>query len=158
MRAGSSGRYTRGMARVIDDDAGLKALLARTKRIAVLGIKPETRGGEAAFYVPEYLAEQGFDVVPVPVYYPEVTRILGRPVVRSLDAVPKPIDLVNVFRRSADVAGHLDELLRAAPRAVWMQSGIRNDAVAKALVDAGIDVVMNRCLLVEHQRLVRGED
>ena len=141
--------------RELRDDASLRALLAATRRIAVLGIKTPAQHDQPAFYVPTYLADAGFDIVPVPVYYPEVSEILGQPVVRSLTAIEGPVDLVNVFRRPADVAAHLDDLLALRPRAVWLQSGIRNDEVAQSLLAAGIDVVQDRCLMVEHRRLLR---
>jgi predicted CoA-binding protein len=134
---------------VIDDTEAITALLEGTKRIAVLGIKPESRSDRPAFYVPKYLVEMGFDVVPVPVYYPEVTAILGRPVYRTVAAVPPPIDMVNVFRRSEDLMPHLEDLLAARPRSVWLQQGIRDDAFAQRLAEAGITVVQDRCLMVE---------
>jgi predicted CoA-binding protein len=124
------------------------ALIARTRRIAVIGIKPESAGGPA-WGVPAFLAGRGFAIVPVPVYYPELTTLLGEPVHRSLATVPGPIDLVQLFRRPVDVPRHLDELLAARPRAVWMQLGIREDRVAEALARAGIDVVQDHCLKVE---------
>ena len=138
--------------RLIDDDEGIAALLAQTRRIAVLGIKTEAQADQPAFYVPQTLA-MSFEIVPVPVYYPEVTRILGQPVYRRLADVPGPIDLVDVFRRSADVPQHLDDFLAAQPKAVWLQQGIRHDAVAEQLARAGIRVVQDRCLMVEHRRL-----
>ena len=131
----------------------IAALLRETKRVAVLGIKTEAQAGQPAFYVPEYLHTAGLDVVPVPVYYPEVTEILGKPVHRRLADVPGEIDMVNVFRRSQDVPQHLDDILAAKPKSVWMQSGIRNDAVARRLAEEGIRVVQDRCLMVEHRRL-----
>lgn len=140
---------------LIEDQAGIDALLADVKRIAVLGIKTEARADQPAFYVPRYLAEAGLDVVPVPVYYPDVQEILDRPVFRRVADVPGPIDLVNVFRKSSDVPGHLEDLLAARPGAVWMQSGIRNAEVAEALARAGIRVVQDRCLMVEHRRFSR---
>lgn len=140
---------------IIDDDAGIRELLAGTKRVAVLGIKTEAQAYQPAFYVPQYLVAAGLDVVPVPVYYPEATEILGAKVYRKLADVPGEIDLVDVFRRSEDVAGHLEDLLDARPRAVWLQSGIRNDQVAEALARAGIRVVQDRCLMVEHRRHAR---
>ncbi len=146
---------TNGPGHELRDDASLRALLAATRRIAVLGIKTQTQHDQPAFYVPAYLADAGFDIVPVPVYYPEVSEILGQAVVRSLTAIEGPVDLVNVFRRPADVAAHLDDLLALRPRAVWLQSGIRNDEVARSLLAAGIDVVQDRCLMVEHRRLLR---
>jgi hypothetical protein len=136
--------------------AEIDGLLARTKRIAVLGIKTEAQRDQPSFSVPEYLAGAGFDVVPVPVYYPEVTTILGRPVYRRLVDVPGDIDLVDVFRRANDLPGHVDDVLAKHPRAVWLQLGIRNDAVADRLVSEGIDVVQDRCILVEHRRWLAG--
>jgi predicted CoA-binding protein len=141
---------------LIDDQNGLRNLLAETKTIAVLGIKTEAQSGQPAFYVPQYLQRAGFQIVPVPVYYPEVTHILGQPVYRKLKEIPFPIDLVDVFRRSQDVEPHLDDLLAANPKAVWMQSGIQNDAVAEKLAKAGIKVVQDRCLMVDH-RIVNRE-
>jgi uncharacterized protein len=136
---------------LLTEPADYAELLRGLKRVAVLGIKTEAQSGEPAFYVAEYLARAGIEVVPVPVYYPEATTILGKPVVRKVvDA--GPVDLVDVFRRPRDVAGHLDDLLAAKPPAVWLQSGIRNDEVAEALAKAGIKVVQDRCLMVEHRR------
>jgi predicted CoA-binding protein len=138
--------------RRLESIADIDALLARTHRIAVLGIKTEKQHDQPAFYVPSYLAEVGYDVVPVPVYYPDVTTILGRPVYRSLAEVPGEIDLVDVFRRPEDVPKHLDDLLAKRPRAVWLQLGIRHEETAERLVAAGIDVVQDRCLLVDDRR------
>jgi len=140
---------------LIDDDEGFRSLLSETRTIAVLGIKTEAQSGQPAFYVPQYLDRAGFHVVPVPVYYPDVTHILGKPVYRRLQEIPFPIDLVNVFRRSHDVEPHLDDILAAGPKAVWMQSGIRHDVVAEKLAKAGIKVVQDRCLMVEHRVLSR---
>lgn len=139
------------MAQLIDDAPGVRALLQRVRRIAVLGIKTDTSGAPA-FFVPEYAQRAGYTIIPVPVYYPEVTEILGEPVHRRLADVPPPVDMVNVFRRSKDVPAHLDDILAARPSVVWMQSGIRHDDVARTLVDAGIDVVQDRCLMVEMAR------
>lgn len=137
---------------LIADDAGVRGLIARTRRIAVLGIKTEKQSFKPAFYVPHYLASVGFDVIPVPVYYPEVVRILERKVYRRLTDVPGDIDLVDVFRRSEDIPGHVDDILSKRPRAVWFQVGIRNDAVAERLAREGIKVVQDLCLMVEHRR------
>ncbi|MDB5971868.1 MAG: O-acetylhomoserine sulfhydrylase [Hydrocarboniphaga sp.] len=130
----------------------IRRLLNATRRIAVLGIKTEKQAGQPAFYVPQYLVDAGLDVVPVPVYYPDVSTILGRPVYRRLVDVPAPIDLVDIFRRSQDLAGHVDDIIAARPKAVWMQLGIFDDAVAEKLARAGIDVVQNRCLMVDHRQ------
>lgn len=137
---------------LIEDEDGIRAVVRRSKRVAVLGIKTEQHAGQPAYYVPEYLARAGVDVVPVPVYYPEVTHILQRPVFRRLVDIPGELDLVDVFRRPQDIEQHLEDLLAKKPRAVWFQSGIRNDAVARRLAEAGIQVVQDRCLMVDHRR------
>jgi predicted CoA-binding protein len=137
---------------LVTTEQGIADVLRDTKRVAVLGIKTEAQAGQAAFYVPEYLHNAGLDVVPVPVYYPDVTEILGKKVYRAVADVPGPVDLVNVFRRGQDVPPHVDDILAAKPRAVWMQSGIRNDEAAERLARAGIKVVQDRCLMVEHRR------
>ena len=131
----------------------IAALLRGAKRIAVLGIKTEAQADQPAFYVPKFLANAGIEVVPVPVYYPDVTTILGQPVYRRLVDVPGEIDIVNVFRRGPDVGQHLEDLVAKQPRAVWMQTGIRNDTVAEALARNGIDVVQDHCIMVELRHL-----
>ena len=135
--------------------AQIRALILQTKRIAVLGIKTAAQADQPAYYVPEYLVRAGFDIVPVPVYYPEMKEILGRKVFRKVTEIPDEIDLVDVFRRSHDIQGHLDDLLAKKPKAVWFQSGIRNDVVAEQLARAGIKVVQDRCLMVEHRTVSR---
>ncbi len=131
----------------------IRDLITAVRRIAVLGIKTEQQSSQPAFYVPQYLDRAGFDVIPVPVYYPDVTEILGKPVYRRLADIPGTLDLVNVFRRPQDVEAHLDDMLAAKPAAVWFQSGIRHEAVAETLARAGIKVVQDRCLMVEHRSL-----
>lgn len=144
-----------GNGNILTSDAAVRELLQTTHRIAVLGIKPETRAGQPAFYVAQYMASAGYQIIPVPVYYPEVKEILGQPVYRDLRDVPGEIDMVNVFRRSEDIPRHADEIIAARPRSVWFQLGIRNDDVAEKLAAAGIKVVQNLCLMVEHRALLR---
>lgn len=141
-----------GEQNLIEDEAGIRELVRRSKRVAVLGIKTEQQEGQPAFYVPQYLARAGVDVVPVPVYYPDVTHILGQPVYRRLVDIPGEIDLVDVFRRPQDIDQHVEDILAKKPKAVWFQSGIRNDAAARRLAEAGIQVVQDRCLMVDHRR------
>lgn len=138
---------------LIDDSAGLRDLLAETKTIAVLGIKTAQQAGQPAFYVPKYMQSAGFKIIPVPVYYPEVEQILGQPVYRKLADVPEPVDMVNVFRRSQDIPPHLEDILACKPKSVWIQLGISHDEVARELAQAGIKVVQDRCLMVDHRRL-----
>ena len=137
---------------LLEDDGRIAELVRSARRIAVLGIKTEGQADQPAFYVAAYLKSAGATVVPVPVYYPDARTILGEPVVRRLREVPGPIDIVDVFRRPADVAEHVDDLIALRPRAVWLQLGIRSDEAALALAEAGILVVQDRCLMVEWKR------
>jgi predicted CoA-binding protein len=140
------------IGRLLETASDIDELLARTRCVVVLGIKTEAQRDQPAFYVAEYLARAGIDVVPVPVYYTDVTTILGKPVFRRVADVPGEVDVVDVFRRSPDVPAHVDDLLAKRPAAVWMQLGIRNEDAAMRLIAAGIDVMQDRCLLVEHRR------
>lgn len=136
---------------LVEDEEGVRRVLQETRRVAVLGIKTAA-SGQPAYYVPQYVQRAGLEVVPVPVYYPEVTEILGVPVFRSVAAIPGKVDMVNVFRRPRDIDAHVDDIIAKQPRSVWFQSGIRNDRAAEKLARAGIDVVQDRCLMVELQR------
>lgn len=140
---------------VLTTDDQIRELLGEVKTIAVLGIKPETHAGQPAHYVPKYMADAGYEIIPVPVYYPEVTEILGKPVYRDLTQVPGEIDMLNVFRRSEDISKHTMEILAKKPKSVWFQLGIRNDEVAERFAEAGIKVVQDLCLMVEHRALMR---
>jgi len=137
---------------LVTDSAGIAQVWRDVKRIAVLGMKTEAQAHQPAFYVPEYLHGAGFDIIPVPVYFPDATHILGKHVYRSVAEIPGGVDMVNVFRRPQDVAGHVDDILAAAPKVVWMQSGIRNEEAARRFAEAGIRVVQDRCAMVEHRR------
>ncbi len=141
-------------ANVLTTDAEIAELLRSTKRIAVLGIKPDDHAGQPAYYVPKYMQAAGFEIVPVPVYYPDVTEILGEKVFRRLADIPGEIDMINVFRRSKDVFQHVDAIIERKPRSVWLQLGIRDDYSAERLATAGVKVVQDLCLMVEHRALI----
>ena len=136
---------------LVDDDEGVQRILHGTRRVAVLGIKMEP--GKPAYYVPEYVQRSGLEVIPVPVYYPDATEILGQKVYRRVADIPGEVDLVDVFRRPSDIDAHVDDIIAKKPKAVWFQLGIRNAAAAERLARAGIDVVQDRCLMVELQHL-----
>jgi predicted CoA-binding protein len=140
-------------ANLINDSAEMRELLAQTKTIAVLGIKTEAQSNQPAFYVPKYLQHAGFKIIPVPVYYPEVTEILGETVYRTLPEIPVEVDMVNIFRRPQDIPPHVDDIIARNPRSVWMQLGIHHDEAARQFAEAGIKVVQGRCLMVDHRRL-----
>src|SRR5439155_394342 len=140
---------------VIEDTKTMRDIIRQTKTIAVLGIKPESHGDQAAHYVPAHMAAAGYEIIPVPVYYPEVTEILGKKVYRKLTDIGRPVDMINVFRRPNDIPPHVDDILASKPKFVWFQLGIRNDAAAQKLAEAGIKVVQDRCLMVEERRMSR---
>lgn len=139
---------------LIDDDDGIRQILANTRTIAVLGMRPESKSDRPAFYVPAYMQRVGFRIIPVPVADPEVETILGEPTYRSLAEIPEEVDLVNVFRRSTDIPAHVQDIIAKCPAAVWFQLGIRNDDAARRLAREGIKVVQDHCIMVDHRRLL----
>jgi predicted CoA-binding protein len=129
---------------LITDSDQIAALIRETKRIAVLGIKTEAQSDQPSVYVPLYMQRAGFEIIPVPVYYPDATEILGEKVYRRLAGIPGDIDMVDVFRRPPDINGHVEDILAKKPKSVWFQSGIRNDGAAEILARAGIKIVQDR--------------
>ena len=138
-------------AHLIHGSEAIKRVLDAAHRVAVLGIKIDP--SQPAYYVPEYAQRAGMQIVPVPVYYPEAKEILGELVYRTVAAIPGEVDMVNVFRRPADIDAHVDDILAKKPKSVWFQQGIRNEAAAEKFARAGIDVVQDRCLLVELRKI-----
>ena len=130
-------------------DDEVRALLRRVRRIAVIGLSPRTH--RASHRVARFLLEVGYEVIPV---YPERDLILDQKVYRSIKDVPGPVDLVDVFRRSEFLPGVFDEVVEAGAGAVWTQLGCIDYPAAERARDAGLVVVMNRCLMVEHSRLL----
>ena len=122
----------------------IRDLIKRTKRIAVLGIKTEAQSDQPSVYVPLYMQRVGYEIIPVPVYYPDATEILGKKVYRRLVEIPGDIDMVDVFRRPPDINGHIEDILAKKPESVWFQSGIRNDTAAETFARAGIKIVQDR--------------
>jgi predicted CoA-binding protein len=135
----------------VDDDAGLRRVLESAHAIAVLGIKAGER--DDAFRVPLYLQRAGYRILPVS---PKLASVLGERCVPRLADLSAQADLIDVFRAAAHLPGHVDEILALPwkPRAVWFQQGIRDDASAARLQAAGIELVQDRCIMVEHRRLL----
>ncbi|TMA89887.1 MAG: CoA-binding protein [Deltaproteobacteria bacterium] len=129
---------------LLSDLEEIRNLIRQTKRIAVLGIKTDAQADQPSVYVPMYLKKTGFEIIPVPVYYPEATVILGETVYRRLIDIPGDIDMVDVFRRPNDINGHIEDILAKKPKSIWFQSGIRNDTAAEIFAKAGIKVVQDR--------------
>lgn len=137
------------------NDARLREILTTSPTIAVLGVHHEPE--KAAFYVPEYLHDEGYRILGV---NPRLhgKELFGEPVRDTLAELAEPVDLVDVFRRSELIPQHVEDILAMKPRpkVVWFQLGIKNDEVARILEAAGITVVQNRCTLADHQRLGLG--
>jgi predicted CoA-binding protein len=137
------------------NDARLREILTTSPTIAVLGLHREPE--KAAFYVPEYLHDEGYRILGV---NPQLhgAELFGERVRDTLAELAEPVDLVDVFRRAVHLPGHVEDILAMKPRpkVVWFQLGIRNDDVAHILEAAGITVVQNRCMLADHQRLGLG--
>ena len=136
-------------------DARIREILTGSPTIAVLGIHHEPE--KAAFYVPEYLHDEGYRIVGVNPLFTDQT-LFGEKVRATLAEIGEPVDLVDVFRKSEDIPSHVEDILAMKPRpkVVWFQLGIKNEDAAKILEAAGITVVQNRCTLADHQRLGLG--
>ena len=131
-------------------DEQLKQTLKEAKTIAVVGLSDDPL--RPSYGVAKYLQDRGYRIIPV---NPKCTYILGEKVYPDLLSIPFDIDIVDVFRRPSAVAAHVDEAIRKGTKLIWLQLGIRNDEAAQEAREAGIDVVQDRCLKIEHMRLVR---
>ena len=138
------------------NDARLREILTGSPTVAVLGIHREPE--KAAFYVPEYLHDEGYRVIGVNPEFVNET-IFGERVLSSLRDISEPVDLVDVFRKPEAIPQHVAEILAMPhrPKYVWFQLGIKHEEAAKQLEDAGIIVIQNRCTLADHQRLGLGK-
>jgi hypothetical protein len=134
--------------RILSADEDLKACLANSNTVAVVGLSPKP--DRDSHQVAAYLQQHGYRVLPV---RPAQAEILGEKAYASLDDIPGTVDIIDVFRSSDQVLPHAREALRLKPRLFWMQEGIENQEAAALLTAAGIDVVMNRCIKHEHARL-----
>ena len=140
------------MAACLHRPEDLRRVLQQTRTIAVLGASDQP--ARAGWYVPDYLRRVGYRVLPVNPRHVGQT-LFGEPVRASLAEIEEPIDLVDVFRRPQALPAHVEEILTLPhrPSVVWLQLGVRNDDAARRLVEAGIDVVQDRCTLAEHRAL-----
>ena len=130
-------------------DQMLKDILMSTKTIASVGLSSNPE--KVSYGVGAYLLEQGFRVLPV---NPTVDEILGEKAYPDLESVPEKIDVVQVFRRPEDVPSVVDAAIKAGAKVVWMQLGIVNEEAAQTAREAGLQVVMDRCMRAEHIRLI----
>ncbi len=125
----------------------MEKIMAQTKTIAVVGFS--SKSTKAGYYVPAYLKEQGYRIIPV---NPMLAEGLGETAVPSLEDITEPVDLVLLFQRSENVPPFVDKAIEIGAKAVWMQLGIANQAAADKAQAAGLDVVQDACMLVEHRR------
>ena len=136
---------------IVDDIAGLRNILARTRSIAVVGLSAHWY--RPSYFAAKYMQDHGYRVIPV---NPSYTEVLGERCYPSLAAIPDPLDLVDCFRKSQDIMPIAREAVAKGARVLWMQLGIRNEDAARIALDAGLDVVMDRCVKIEHARILGG--
>ena len=129
-------------------DEEIKDIFA-LKKIAVIGMS--SHPVKAAHFVPKYLSEQGFDITPV---NPTTNEILGKKCYPDISSVQDPIDIVDIFRPSEQVLPVVQNAIKKKPKVIWLQEGIHNEEAENLAREHGIDVVFNRCMLAEHQRLM----
>jgi predicted CoA-binding protein len=132
------------------DERIIQDILKTTHTIAVVGLSSEK--SKAGYYVPAYLQRQGYRIIPV---NPHIDRALGEKAYPDLASIPEPVDLVLLFRRSQAVPPFVEQAIQIGAKGVWMQSGIINRPAAQMAERAGLQVIMNACMFVEHRRMRR---
>ena len=136
---------------IVDDIAGLRRILAQSRTIAVVGLSANWY--RPSFFAAKYMQDHGYRIVPVNPTYEEV---LGERCYPTLAAIPGPVDMVDCFRKSGEIPALAREAVAKGAKVLWMQLGIRNDEAARIGTDAGLDVVMDRCMKIEHARILGG--
>ncbi len=131
----------------INEPTAIARILAEYKNIAVVGLSSNPM--RASFGVSQYMQQHGYRILPV---NPNETEVLGESAYASLAEVPEPLELVDIFRRSEDAGAVVDEAIALGAKAVWLQEGVIDEAAAQRALDAGLLVVMDRCILKEHVR------
>lgn len=134
----------------INDPEVIDRILAETKTISVVGLSSD--GTRASNSVSRYMQSRGYRIIPV---NPNEAAVLGEKSYARLEDVPEKIDLVDIFRRSEEAGQHVDEAIRVGARGVWLQEGVIDEEAAGRAIEAGLDVVMNRCILKEHLKRTR---
>jgi len=136
---------------IVDDIAGLRRILVRSRTIAVVGLSPSWY--RPSYFAAKYMQEHGYRIIPV---NPGCDEILGERCYPSLTAIPEPVDIVDAFRRPGELPALAREAVAKRAKVLWMQLGIRNDDAARLASEAGLDVVMDRCVKIEHARIMGG--
>jgi predicted CoA-binding protein len=136
---------------IVDDIAGLRRILARSRTLAVVGLSAQWY--RPSYFAAKYMQDHGYRIIPVNPRYDEV---LGERCFPDLRSIPEPVDLVDCFRKAGDIPPLADEAIAIGAKVLWMQLGIVNEAAARRASAAGLDVVMNRCVKIEHARILGG--
>jgi uncharacterized protein len=136
---------------IVDDIAGLRGILAASRTIAIVGLSANWY--RPSYFVAKYLQDHGYRIIPV---NPSYREVLGQTCYPSVSAIPGPVDIVDCFRKPGEIVPIAQEAVAKDAKVLWMQLGIRNDAAAKIAADAGLDVVMDRCVKIEHARILGG--
>jgi uncharacterized protein len=136
---------------LVDDIAGLRRILATTRTIAVVGLSANWY--RPSFFAAKYLQDHGYRIIPV---NPAYTEVLGATCYPSVTAIPGPVDMVDCFRKPGEIVPIAAEAIAKGAKVLWMQLGIRNEDAARLAIDAGLDVVMDRCVKIEHARILGG--
>ena len=136
---------------IVDDIAGLRRILAKSRTLAVVGLSAQWH--RPSYFAAKYMRDHGYRIIPV---NPRYTEVLGETCYPNLRAVPEPIDIVDCFRKSGEIPPLADDAIAIGAKVLWMQLGIVNEAAADRASLAGLDVVMNRCVKIEHARILGG--
>ena len=136
---------------IVDDIAGLRRILAQSRTLAIVGLSAQWY--RPSYFAAKYMQDHGYRIIPV---NPRYDHVLGERCYPDLRAIPEAVDLVDCFRRAEDIPPIADAAIAIGAKVLWMQLGIVNEAAARRASDAGLDVVMNRCVKIEHARLLGG--
>jgi len=136
---------------IVDDIAGLRRILSRSRTLAVVGLSAQWY--RPSYFAAKYMQDHGYRIVQV---NPRYAEVLGQKCYPDLRAIPDPIDIVDCFRKSSDIGPIADDAIAIGARVLWMQLGVVNEEAAQRASAAGLDVVMNRCVKIEHARIMGG--
>jgi predicted CoA-binding protein len=136
---------------IVDDIPGLRRILTQSRTLAVVGLSAQWY--RPSYFAAKYMQDHGYRIIPV---NPRYSEVLGQKCYPDLRTIPEPIDIVDCFRKPGEIGPIADDAIAIRARALWMQLGIVNEEAARRAVAAGLDVVMNRCVKIEHARILGG--
>ena len=136
---------------IVDDIAGLRRILAQSRTLAVVGLSAQWY--RPSYFAAKYMQDHGYRIIPV---NPTYQMVLGEKCYPNLRAIPEPVDLVDCFRKAPEIPPIAEDAIDIGAKVLWMQLGIENEDAAQRACEAGLDVVMNRCVKIEHARILGG--